>query len=72
MIKQLVIVVAIIILIFGFTGCAEDNIMADGYGSGYSNGYDQQRNLDYVAQDAVYDASKQLSAQDIKNINNLK
>ena len=38
-----------------------------------SNSYNNsQRELDYVARDAVYDASSQLSAQDIRNINNLK
>jgi len=31
-----------------------------------------QRGLDYAAQDAMYDASSTLSAQDIKNINNLR
>ena len=31
-----------------------------------------QRGLDYAAQDAVYDASRQLSTQDMRNINNLK
>lgn len=38
-----------------------------------NNSYNNsQRELDYVAQDAVYDASSQLSAQDMRNINNLK
>ena len=46
------------------SGCAEDN-----YNTGY-NSYD--RKVDYVAQDAMYEASSKLSAQDIKNINNLK
>lgn len=53
-----------------FTGCAEDN-----YNAGY-NSYDSRNNsdrkIDYVAQDAAYEASSKLSAQDIKNINNLK
>ena len=38
-----------------------------------SNSYNNsRRELDYVARDAVYDASSQLSAQDMRNINNLK
>ena len=56
------------------SGCAEDNYNA-GYNS-YDNSYDSRSNadrkLDYAAQDAAYDASSKLSAQDIKNINNLK
>ena len=52
------------------SGCAEDN-----YNAGY-NSYDKRSNadrkLDYAAQDAAYEASSKLSAQDIKNINNLK
>jgi len=52
------------------SGCAEDN-----YNTGY-NSYDKRSNydrkVDYVAQDAMYEASSKLSAQDIKNINNLK
>ena len=34
--------------------------------------YNSQSGLDYAAQDAVYDASSQLSAQDMRNINNLR
>jgi len=52
------------------SGCAEDN-----YNTGH-NSYDKRSNydrkVDYVAQDAMYEASSKLSAQDIKNINNLK
>ena len=52
------------------SGCAEDNYNA-GYNS-YDNRSNYDRKMDYVAQDAVYDASSNLSAQDMKNINNLK
>ena len=46
-----------------FTGCAESNY------STY-NSYDNK--TDRMAQDTMHDAASQLSAQDIKNINNLK
>ncbi len=52
------------------SGCAEDNYNA-GYNS-YDNRSSYDRKMDYVAQEAVNDAANQLSAQDIKNLNNLK
>ena len=51
-------------------GCAEDNYNAS-YNS-YDNRSNYDRKMDYVAQDAVNDVASNLSAQDIKNINNLK
>ena len=57
-----------VLMILG--GCAEDNYNA-GYNS-YDNRSNYDRKMDYVAQDAAYDASSKLSAQDIKNINKLK
>jgi len=63
-----VIVAGMLTLIF--SGCAEDNYNA-GYNS-YDNRSNYDRKMDNVAEDAMYDASSKLSAQDIKNINNLK
>ena len=48
-------------------GCAESN-----YNSGYNNYNSYDNKTDRMAQDAMHDAASQLSAQDIKNINNLK
>ena len=53
-----------------FSGCVEDNYNA-GYNS-YDNRSNYDRKMDNAAEDAMYEASSQLSAQDIKNINNLK
>ena len=53
-----------------FSGCAGDNYNA-GHNS-YDNRSNYDRKMDHVAQEAAYDASSQLSASDIKNINNLK
>ena len=65
-----ILLICIGILSILLTGCAEDN-----YNSGY-NSYDTRssydRKMDSAAQDAMYDATKNLSAQDMKNINNLK
>ena len=63
-----VIVAGMLTLIF--SGCAEDNYNA-GYNS-YDNRSNYDRKMDNVAEDAMYEASSKLSAQDIKNINNLK
>ncbi len=63
-----VIVAGVLTLIF--SGCAEDNYNA-GYNS-YDNRSNYDRKMDNVAEDAMYEASSKLSAQDIKNINNLK
>ncbi|HHO65645.1 MAG TPA: hypothetical protein ENJ71_03875 [Epsilonproteobacteria bacterium] len=49
-----------------FTGCAGDSYNA------YDNRSYEDRKIDYAAQNAVNDAAASLSAQDIKNINNLK
>ena len=62
------LVAAVFSMILG--GCAEDNYNA-GYNS-YDNRSNYDRKMDYVAQEAVNDAANQLSAQDIKNLNNLK
>jgi hypothetical protein len=52
------------------SGCAGDN-----YNSGY-NSYDNRssydRKMDYEVHKDAYEASKMLSAQDIKNIENMK
>ena len=55
-----------------FSGCAEDN-----YNSGYGyNSYNTQssydRKMDYEVHKDAAEASKMLSAQDIKNIENMK
>lgn len=49
-----------------FTGCAGDS-----YNS-YDNRSYSERQMDYTAQRAADNAVASLSAQDIKNINNLK
>ena len=63
-----VIVAGMLTLIF--SGCAGDNYNA-GYNS-YDNRSNYDRKMDNAAEDAMYEASSKLSAQDIKNINNLK
>ena len=68
--KKNLILLALGVFAIAVSGCAEDNYNA-GYNS-YDNRSNYDRKMDYVAQDAVYDASSKLSAQDIKNINNLK
>ncbi len=52
-----------------FAGCTQSN-----YNSGYNNynSYNSYNKTDRMAEDAMHDAASQLSAQDIKNINNLK
>ncbi|WP_297525232.1 hypothetical protein [Sulfurovum sp.] len=50
------------------TGCAEESYNQYGYNSGSS--YDKR--MDNEAQKDMNDASKMLSAQDIKNIQNMK
>ena len=52
------------------SGCAGDNYNTEH--NSYDNRSSYDRKMDYVAQEAAYDAGSQLSAQDIKNINNLK
>jgi len=47
-------------------GCAGDNYNT------YDNRSYEDRKIDYAAQRATNDAAASLSAQDIKNINNLK
>jgi len=47
-------------------GCAGDSYNT------YDNRSYEDRKIDYAAQNAVNDAAASLSAQDIKNINNLK
>ena len=65
--KKTILTIAITgVLAVIFSGCAQDN-----YNS-YDNRSNYDRKMDYAAQDAVYDASKNLSAQDMKNLNNLK
>jgi len=49
-----------------FTGCAGDN-----YNS-YDNRTYSERKMDNAAQHAEHEAVASLSAQDLKNINNLK
>jgi len=49
-----------------FTGCAGDN-----YNS-YDNRSYEERKMDNAAQHAEHEAAASLSAQDLKNINNLK
>jgi len=49
-----------------FSGCAGDNYNT------YDNRSYEDRKIDYAAQNAANDAAASLSAQDIKNINNLK
>jgi len=49
-----------------FTGCAGDSYNA------YDNRSYEDRKIDYAAQQAANDAAASLSAQDLKNINNLK
>jgi len=70
MTKTIFTIATVSMLTMMLSGCAQDN-----YNSGY-NSYDnrsyQDRKLDYAAQDAMNDATSKLSAQDIKNINNLK
>jgi len=51
-----------------FNGCAEDNYYNGGYYNSQSN-YD--RKMDYEARKDVAEASKMLSAQDIKNLENM-
>ena len=51
-------------------GCAGDNYNP-GYNS-YDNRSDNERKIDYAAQDEAYKISDNLSAQDVKNLNNLK
>ena len=68
--KTLQITISALFGILLLSGCAEDNYNA-GYNS-YDNRSSYDRHMDNAAEDAVYDASQQLSAQDIKNINNLK
>ena len=68
--KTVLTATAVGMLAFIFSGCAEDNYNA-GYNS-YDNRSNYDRKMDNVAEDAMYDASSKLSAQDIKNINNLK
>jgi len=48
------------------TGCAGDS-----YNS-YDNRSYSERQIDYAGQNAANDAAASLSAQDLKNINNLK
>jgi len=48
------------------SGCAGDSY------NDYDNRSYEQRKMDYTAQRAADDAAASLSAQDIKNINNLK
>ena len=65
--KKTILIISITgVLAVIFSGCAQDN-----YNS-YDNRSNYDRKMDYAAQDAVYDASKNLSAQDMKNLNNLK
>ena len=65
----------LLLMATGFTSLLLNGCAGDSYNSGY-NSYDNRSNydrkMDYVAEDAVYDASNKLSAQDIKNLNNLK
>ena len=66
----------IIMIVSGFTMIAILSACAgDSYNSGY-NSYDNRssydRKIDYEAHKDVAEASKMLSAQDIKNIKNLK
>lgn len=58
-------ILAVLTVIF-LSGCSSNS-----YEPQYDNRSNYDRQMDYAAQDAVYDASKSLSAQDIKNINNL-
>ena len=53
-----------------FSGCAKDNYNA-GYNS-YDNRSSYDRKMDYEVHKDAYEASKMLSAQDIKNIENMK
>ena len=48
------------------SGCAGDSYNT------YNNRSYEDRKIDYAAQQAANDAASSLSAQDIKNINNLK
>lgn len=64
--KTIITIATTGILAMLFTGCAGDNY------DPYDNRSSQDRKLDYVAQDAMYDATSKLSAQDMKNLNNLK
>ena len=68
--KTLFILLTVGAFLLLLNGCAEDNYNA-GYNS-YDNRSSYDRKMDYVAQEAVNDAASQLSAQDIKNLNNLK
>ena len=70
MTKMILAVISAGILAMIFSGCAGDNY-DQGYNS-YDNRSNYDRKMDYVVEDAAYDASRSLSAQDIKNINNLK
>ena len=68
--KNILAVISAGILSMLLSGCAGDNY-DQGYNS-YDNRSNYDRKMDNVVEDAAYDASRSLSAQDIKNINNLK
>lgn len=53
--------------LLALSGCAESS-----YNSAYNNYNSYDNKMDRVAQSAANDAASQLSAQDIKNLNNLK
>ena len=70
MFRNTMMIVASFAMIAMLSACAGDS-----YNSGY-NSYDKRssydRKMDYEAHKDVAEASKMLSAQDIKNIENLK
>ena len=51
-----------------FSGCAEDNYYNGGY---YNSQSSYDRKMDYEARKDMAEASKMLSAQDIKNLENM-
>ncbi len=51
-----------------FSGCAEDNYYNGGY---YNSQSSYDRKMDYEARKDVAEASKMLSSQDIKNLENM-
>ena len=66
--KTVSLLFAALVGILLFSGCAEDNYYNGGY---YNSQSSYDRKMDYEARKDVAEASKMLSAQDIKNLENM-